>query len=210
MTAKVEEALRFISRFAWLNMIWIGFTLLGGVLLGLFPATYALFTMVQRWVRDGEQDGVGKQFKQVYKHKFWQANGAGWLLAVIGAVLFINYQVIVSAGGSLPLLVVLAFLFVVSFYALMLVMIFPVWVFYQGGIVQALGYTARFILGRLHVAIGFAVIVWGGVYLSLAFPALILFFSGSVLAYMLAWFLNRSIERLTMKTQVKQEGWQQS
>ncbi|QKS70024.1 DUF624 domain-containing protein [Paenalkalicoccus suaedae] len=208
MTAKVEEMLRVITRFAGLNLIWILATLMGLVVLGLFPATYVLFATVQKWLNDGGETPVVKSFLASYKQGFWRANVAGWLLAAVGAVLYTNYQLLATLGGEMPLLVVIAFLLIVTLYVLTVVTIFPIWSYYEGDLKSTFRVTMQFILGKLHVAVGLAAVLWGGVYLSLAFPALILFFSGSVLAYLLAWFITRSIDRLYDKQQLKQTGRQ--
>ncbi|WP_161524819.1 YesL family protein [Alteribacter lacisalsi] len=199
ITAKLEEALRFISRFALLNLVWIGFTAAGLGILGLFPATYALFVTVQQWIRSREESPFVKPFFKVYKASFVRANAVGWVLVLIGGLLYLNFRLIEGAAGTTPLPVVIAFLIIVFIYGLVLVTIYPVWVYYQGGVRNTFINTLRFIFGRLHVAVLFGAVVWGTIYLSLSFPAFIVFFSGSVLAYILMWFFNRTIERLKMK-----------
>ncbi|WP_187254560.1 YesL family protein [Alkalicoccus halolimnae] len=200
MTAKVEEALRFISKFALLNVVWIGFSVAGLVVFGLFPATYALFVTARQWVRSGNEVPVVKPFLTIYKANFIRSNVCGWLLLSAGALLYMNYQVISQSEGAVPFPVVVAFLFVVSLYLLVLVTVVPVSVHFQEqGVMQTLASTLRFIFGRLHIALLFGVILWGGIYLSLAFPAVIVFFSGSVLAYMLMWFFDRSMEKIQVQ-----------
>ncbi|AOM84326.1 YesL family protein [Salisediminibacterium beveridgei] len=199
IVSKLEEAFRFISRFALLNLTWLGYTLIGAVILGLFPSTVALFTMVHRWISQDAESPIIKPFHQTFKSYFWKANLVGWLFTGIGALLYLNYHLISSSEGAVPLPVTISFLLIIVIYTLLIVSLFPVWAYYKGGVKNAILQSFRFVFGRVHVAISFAMIVWASLYLSLAFPAFIIFFTGSLLAYILMWFFNRTIYKLQLK-----------
>lgn len=199
VTAKLDQAFQFITKFAWLNALWIGFTILGLGVAGFFPATVALFVTVRRWITTDNEGSTLRPFSAVYKANFLRANLYGWLLLAFGAVLYLNYHIIQQAEGAIPLPVVIAFMAVTALYILVLVTILPVSVHFEGGFTKVLKHTFQFIFGRPHVALLFGILVWSGIYLSLSFPAVILFFSGSIIAYMLMWFFNRSLEKLEEK-----------
>lgn len=199
IVSKLEEAFRFISRFALLNLTWLGYTVIGAVIWGLFPSTFALFTTVHRWIRQDTESPIVRPFHQTFKGYFWKANLVGWILTGIGSLLYLNYHLISSSGGAVPLPVTISFLMMIIIYTLVIVSLFPAWVYYEGGIKNAFLQSFRFVFGRIHVAVGFAIIVWGSLYLSLAFPAVLLFFTGSLLAYILMWFFNRTIYKLQLK-----------
>lgn len=193
---KLNEAFSFISKFALLNIIWLGLTIAGAGVLGFFPATVALFSITRRWVRSDNQGKVGRPFWEIYKAQFFRANLYGWLSLIVGGVLYLNFHAIQAANGETPFLVVIAYLLVVTLYFLVMVTILPVSLHFEGGLLQTLKHTFQFIFGKIHLSLLFAVLIWAGVYLSLSFPAAILFFSGSVLAYMLMWFFNRAVQKL--------------
>ncbi|PRO67257.1 YesL family protein [Alkalicoccus urumqiensis] len=198
IVSRLEEVFRFVSRFAALNILWIAFSVAGLGVLGVFPATFALFASVQHWMRVEEPKPVHRVFTASFKEYFFKANAYGYLFAGAGVLLYFNYFIMQNNGLSIPLPVTLAFLSLVLVYFLMLIVFIPVSVYYNRGLMASMKLTIQFIFGKLHVAVLLGVIIWGGAYLSLAFPALLVFFSGSVLAYMLMWFFNQTIEKIEM------------
>lgn len=84
-----------IYRFLILHVLWLGFTVVGLGVLGVFPATYALFETVKE-----PSDLKGKEyftiFKGIYIRTFWKMNRAGliWqiMFLLMGMNLFIFYE----------------------------------------------------------------------------------------------------------------------
>ncbi|WP_096187501.1 hypothetical protein [Evansella halocellulosilytica] len=79
-------------------------------------------------------------------------------------------------------MVVLSYLSIVSLYVLFLGALIPVSIHFEGGALSIIKKCFQFIIGRIHIALLFIVLIWASMYLSLAFPAAIIFFSGSVLS----------------------------
>nr|WP_276541114.1 DUF624 domain-containing protein [Salipaludibacillus agaradhaerens] len=179
-----------------LNALWIGFTVLGLGVFGLFPATVSLFSISRKWIQGNEELPLLKSFVSYFKSVFVKANLVGWLAGGIGAVLYLNYRLIRQAGADVPLLVTVSFIIIVIFFTLMGVSAFPVSVHFTGGLIELFKKTAMFVFGRLHIACLFVMIVWGAIHFSLAFPTIILFFSGSVVSYLIMWFFIRTLHKL--------------
>ncbi|SES34156.1 YesL family protein [Salisediminibacterium halotolerans] len=196
---RLNNASMFISKFALLNVLWLALIVAGLGVFGFFPATIALFMIARKWVLEGQQGKVVKPMVKIFKEHFLRANVFGYLMLAAGAVLYINYHLIQASEGSVPLFVVLAFLFTVTVYILFAVSIIPVSVHFEGGMRTVLLRTLQFVFGRFHITVLFGIVVWSVIYLSLSFPAVIIFFSGSVGSYMLMWFFNRSIEKIDQK-----------
>lgn len=193
---RVDSGLRVVTRFAGLNLCWLVFTALGLGVLGLFPATAALFYIARQWVM-GEQDGnLIPLFANRFRAYFIKANMAGWAFAVAGWVLHLNYQVIAAAEGSIPFPIVLCFLLAVALYLMLTACILPIALHYAGTPGVILRKAMYFILGRLPMALVFVVIIWAVGWLSLAFPTFFLFFSGSLTAYAMTSLFNQTMERL--------------
>lgn len=196
---KVDHVCRLISRFAFLNLLWLAFSVIGLLVVGFFPATVAMFAIVRKWVR-GEQDtAIFQTFWSIYKQVFLKANSFGWVLGVIGGILYINYHIIAIASTDLPVIVILSYLFLVLLYFLFIVTLLPGSVHFAGGTKEIVLKTIQFMLGRVHLALVFVVLIWSVLYLSLALPSMLLFFTGSVLSYIITWFFQRSLAKLEMK-----------
>ncbi|MCR6094947.1 DUF624 domain-containing protein [Salipaludibacillus agaradhaerens] len=196
MIENMNRFFRLVTRFAMLNALWIGFTVLGLGVFGLFPATVSLFSISRKWIQGNEELPLLKSFVSYFKSVFVKANLVGWLAGGIGAVLYLNYRLIRQAGADVPLLVTVSFIIIVIFFTLMGVSAFPVSVHFTGGLIELFKKTAMFVFGRLHIACLFVMIVWGAIHFSLAFPTIILFFSGSVVSYLIMWFFIRTLHKL--------------
>ncbi|MCR6108160.1 DUF624 domain-containing protein [Salipaludibacillus agaradhaerens] len=179
-----------------LNALWIGFTVLGLGVFGLFPSTVSLFSISRKWIQGDEELPLFKSFASYFKDVFVKANLVGWSAGGIGAVLYLNYRLIRHAGADVPLLVTVSFIIIVIFFMLMGVSAIPVSVHFTGGLIELFKKTAMFVFGRLHIACLFVMIVWAAIHFSLAFPTIILFFSGSVVSYLIMWFFIRTLHKL--------------
>ncbi|WP_096438630.1 YesL family protein [Alteribacter populi] len=196
---KLENLFRVISKFALLNMMWLGFTVLGFGVIGFFPATVAMFSVSRQWVRGEQNIPIFKTFVTCFKQNVMKANLYGWATAFIGMVLFVNYQAITMSGAEVPLFIVISFILLVIFYLLMAVSAIPVSIHFEGNSFDLIRKTTLFVMGRFHIALLFLVLVWASAHVSLAFPTVILFFSGSVLSYILMWFFTRTLEKIEHK-----------
>ncbi|WP_062048944.1 YesL family protein [Bacillus sp. JCM 19034] len=187
-----------------MNLIWIGFSAIGLFVVGFFPATIAMFAVVRKWVRGEQHNAVFRTFWSIYKQVFLKANLFGWVIALIGGVLYLNYRVIVAAGTDIPIIVVLSYIIMVLLYFLFIVTLLPVSVHFTGGTKEIVIKCIQFMIGRAHLCVVLLLLVWTSIYLSLSFPTVLIFFTGSVLSYMMMWFFHRSLEKLEMKATKEQ------
>ncbi|MFL6556498.1 MAG: YesL family protein, partial [Bacillus sp. (in: firmicutes)] len=67
----------WFMRLAYVNLLWFFFSLAGLVLLGIMPATVALFTIVRKWQLKETDLPIWKTFLSVYRQEFKKSNGLG-------------------------------------------------------------------------------------------------------------------------------------
>lgn len=80
----------WIMRFAYTNLLWLFFTLLGLGVFGIMPATAALFAVMRKWIQGQDNVPVLKTFWQEYKGEFFRSNLLGAVLALIGVIIYID------------------------------------------------------------------------------------------------------------------------
>lgn len=78
----------WITRFAYLNILWIFFSMIGLFILGFGPATVALFAVMRKLLNDEHISSIGKFFYAYYRKNFWKANQ---LMLVVYPASFIMY-----------------------------------------------------------------------------------------------------------------------
>ncbi|QOY37141.1 YesL family protein [Anaerobacillus isosaccharinicus] len=171
------------ARLAYLNLLWLFFIIIGLGIFGFFPATIALFSIIRQWVKGNTDIPIYKTFWSTYKTEFFKGN----LLAVsyffIGMILYIDILYF-SNPTSVVTLVLYYFFWVVAFlFALVGILLFPVYVHYQSKWWQYYKTTFLIMLLNPLLVIATLVIVTGSAVVLRVFPGLIPVFSGSVLAY---------------------------
>lgn len=107
-------------RFAYVNALWFIFTILGGIIVGIMPATTSMFSLFRKWLRGEDEFPIFKTYWTEYKANFKTSNSIGLPLLGIGIFLYVDILILIDTSHwiSNALLVILgmiglAFLFVV-------------------------------------------------------------------------------------------------
>src|SRR5690625_6019457 len=66
--------MEWISRFAYIQILWLLFTLLGLGLLGFFPATISMLAVMRDWFLSKPDSPIFRTFWSYYKKEFIRAN----------------------------------------------------------------------------------------------------------------------------------------
>lgn len=134
----IYQVTEWITRFAYLNVLWVAFTLLGIVFLGLFPATTAMFSVCRKWLRGHTDVPVFRTFWEYYRKDFVKSNLMGvfvWLIAaLIAADIFYLLTLDAAQLGwtSIPLFAFMLLVLLFLFY------LFPTFVHYDIKVPQVL------------------------------------------------------------------------
>ena len=81
----------WVIRLVYLNFLWIGFSLLGLGILGIFPATSALVSVLRKYFIKNERVKISSEFYRYYKKDFWKSNGLGYFFLIVAIVLWADY-----------------------------------------------------------------------------------------------------------------------
>ncbi|MFI7128708.1 YesL family protein [Nonomuraea sp. NPDC050153] len=84
-----------------LHLLWVVWSLAGGIVLGVFPATAAVYGVVR-----GELLGSPREFRRLWRQEFRTANAVGYVFAAAWAVLLLDRWLLETAdlGVVEPLL----------------------------------------------------------------------------------------------------------
>lgn len=185
-----------IMQFAYLQLLWIAFTILGLGVFGIFPATAAMFSVIRKWVI-GEVDApVFKTFWKNYKTEFIKVNGLGLILAAIGWLLYFDYHYFArgeSIGSTILKIMTLliAYLFITT-----CIYFFPIFVHYRYRFFDYIKFSFLFSLASPLKTAGLFIITYIIYFLLMKVPALFLFFSGSIISYIWMWYIYRTITKM--------------
>ncbi len=183
---KISE---WISRLAYVNFLWLVFSLAGLIFFGIMPATVALFTIIRKWVLGQNDIPVFSLFWKTYRKEFMKSNLLGAILAICGYMLYVDLALIPTEGIFYTAIRFGVLVISISFLILLL-FIFPVYVHYNWKLTMYLKYA--FILGASypHFTFGMMICLFLLYFALTIVPGVIPFFSVSLLAFIVMWMAN--------------------
>jgi uncharacterized membrane protein YesL len=190
----------WITRFAYVNLLWIGFSLLGLVVFGISPATVAMFTIIRKWIMGDNEIPVFQTFWNSYKKEFLRGNRLGLIIALLAYIIFIDLNYI-----KLDTIIQIPLYLIIFVIVMTILYIFPVYVHYNVTYIQ-LFKNSFFImmvnpLSSIMMLIGFVALFFVMKFL----PALLFFFGGSLSAGIImssCYLAFQKIEKKLQKAEV--------
>lgn len=191
---KLNHISERIIYLGYLNFLWILFSIIGLGVLGIFPATVAIFA-VYRQEKIHERTPSFKQFFSYYKDNFWRANIIGWILGIFGYILYLDFYLITFMEGSLAdilysgVFAITILFFLVSFY------IFPIYTHYSYKIRRYFLYSLITVVTRPIQTILIAIVSLVHIYIMLRFHVLIPFFGVSLWALLVTHITQAALNK---------------
>ncbi|SEH00668.1 Uncharacterized membrane protein YesL [Nonomuraea solani] len=113
MSIRIQAACSELIWVVQLNLMWLVFTLAGGVILGLGPATVAAYTLARRHARN-ETFQAWSEFWTVYRREFVRASLLVLPAALVATVLVGNYLYFSALGPSMGALRIATFVALIA------------------------------------------------------------------------------------------------
>jgi uncharacterized membrane protein YesL len=186
------DASLWIWKTIQLNLSWLLHIVMGGVVLGIFPATVSLFAITRKWLQGGRDEPFFSEYHHYYKKHFWKVNSLGWIYSSIGLFLWIDLYLVTQLKGIIALFSTVLILFILILYVFSFLYLFPYYVhfdqsfkryLYQPFIITIISFKQNLILTIGLTMVG---------YLIYQMPGLIPFALGVMPAY---WVMKVSMNR---------------
>ncbi len=203
MNGRLFRYCEIISRFAYVNLLWIGFTVLGFGVFGIMPATAAMFSVVRKWVMKDLDIPIFQIFWENYKREFIKVNILGLILFIIAYILYVDFALLPTGGWFTALRIGL--IVVGLLYAIVLLYIFPIFAHYDWKKRMYLKYALLLGSAHPHYTLLMVILMGAVYYISMLVPGLIPFFSVSVTAYLMMWTSYQVIKRMEEVHAIKEK-----
>ncbi|WP_226037089.1 YesL family protein [Aquibacillus saliphilus] len=189
----------WITKFAYVNFLWIIFTFVGLVFFGFFPATIAMFTLMRKWLIGNSEIPVFKTFWTTYKKEFIKSNLIGLIIFLFAGIVYADLRFMESNPDSLLIITQIPLYLFIFTFVLTLLYLFPVYVHYDVKIYQM--FKNAFLIMLVNPLYNLMMIAGIIVtYFSLTFiPGLIFFFGGSVMTYIIMWPCYQAFQKIEQK-----------
>lgn len=198
----LNKLLEWISRLAWLNLLWISFSLLGLVIFGFFPATVAMFAVVRKWMLGNDEMSIFKTFWTAYKREFIKSNILGVIIVAIGLILYIDLQFVQLSGNSFVSILYIPFFIITLIFISMLFYIIPIFVHYDMKLSQVMK-NSFFVMIMNPLSTFYMLIGSFGIIFVLSYaPPICLLYSGNLLALFIMKPAINAFEKINQKSQL--------
>jgi uncharacterized membrane protein YesL len=198
----------WVMRLAYVNLLWILFTLMGLMIFGFIPASVAMMTILRKWVMGEEELPVFATFWQTYRKEWLKSNMLGLFFVIVGYILYLDLTIALQWNHLIARMVQVGLLSIIIAFVITVLFIIPVYVHFQLKWVQyikfalMIGITHPF---RIINMVGGAIILY---YLFSFLPSLLPFFGVSLFGYLVMWSTYHSFKKLEVKqdTETKSES----
>ncbi len=184
------------TRLAYVNFLWVVFTIVGLGVLGLMPATAGMFAVVRKWTSGEDEIKVFQTFWNSYRKEFVKSNLLGYVLIAIGYILYIELQILRAQDSMVYFIASFGVIALCVILLIILLYIFPIFVHFNLSTLQTIRWA--FIIGVIHPILTIVLIVGVGLLHYLTFitiPALLFFFGGSATAFVLTWGASKTFSK---------------
>jgi uncharacterized membrane protein YesL len=179
-----------------IHILWILLTIGGGIVLGFFPSTAALFAIMRDWIRGKTDQPVFPAYWRYYKKDFWKSNRLGIFMTAVGFLIGLDIWYIQTAPGEwftwtrIPLFAFMLLFLLFWFY------LFPAFVHFDLTVRQILKQAflimlispVHTLLMLLCLAALFLVMYW--------VPATAFIFGSSGYAFITMWMCLHAFQRI--------------
>lgn len=198
---KVSE---WIMRIVYVNFLWMFFTLIGFVILGIMPATIAMFTLIRRWYRQ-EDFPTFQTYWQVYKQEFINGNKFGIIFGIILYLLYFNLQYLSIISGTYHTIMLFGFSLASLIFVVFLLYFFPVYVHFDLSFREYLRQTLMLGLINFHMVVVMVIVISILYFLFMSVPGLAPFFSIGLPAFFIMAMAQLSFKYMEEKHRKNQE-----
>lgn len=191
---KINHFLMRILNLVYLNFLWILFTLLGLVIFGIGPSTYAIVSICRQWVKGNDDLSVLPSFWKYYKESFKESVIISWIYLLVGYILTIDL-LYVSNWYLRVLFLLIAFVYLLS-----LIFIYPTMAHYNWkGIFLKMKMAFLFGFSQLQYSLVLILVIITSYLVAVRiFPGILAFFGISFLFFIITWTANQIFTRMEM------------
>lgn len=184
MLNKIYGITSWITNLAFINILWLSFTLLGIIIFGFFPSTVAMISVLKKLLVAEKDINIFREFLSSYKQEFKKSNQLYLPFVLIGFILIIDIRFISIMNFPYSQLVVGIFYLLIFFLAMTFLYSLVVYIYSTAGKREIVKKSFYLLLTSPITNLYLLTIICLMYLLTLKVVGLIFLFSGSVLGGM--------------------------
>lgn len=191
----------WITKFAYLNLLWILFTLLGGVIFGFFPSTVSMFAIVREWLKGETDISLFSTFWKHYRDEFFKSNLLGVFVSLVSVVIALDILYIKSTTNELLTWTYLPLFAFMLLFIMFLCYLFPSFVHFDLKLWQVIKNSFFIMLINPITTLLIFLCLLPFFYLVSLLPAIGFIFAGSIYAFISMRFSLHAFQKVSEKQQ---------
>lgn len=189
------QVCNWIMRIAYLNILWILFTVFGFLIAGIFPATTASFAIFRKWLQE-EEFPVFKTFLKEFKQYFWMSQMNGSIMMAAFIILYFDILYF-SANNSALFFFFRSFSILLAIvFFLTAIIFFPVFAHYRLSSLEYWKYSFALVFIRPFQLIFMMAGIVTLVFINVNIPSLIPFFGVSGMVAWTSWRSQKLFQKI--------------
>lgn len=195
------KLMQWISKMAYLNILWMLFTLIGFGVLGFFPATITMFKLIRDWTRDTQSEWSFSLFYESFKKEFFKGNIIGSIIFILSFLSYFNFQIIIQEHSGIFQMIKIPLFILIVIVVLSMLYVIPIYVHYQVSIKEVFKFAFSLMIIHPLYNIGMIVSLISLLLLMFFLPNSLLLFLGSATSYIIMKICLVIFEDLDTKIQ---------
>lgn len=186
-----------IINLAYINILWILFSIVGLGVFGLFPATTAMFAITRKLIIGEKDFKIFPAFWKYFKQDFLKANGFGIFILITIYLLYFDFKFVEQSNNFQFLIPIL--LFILISFIVTLIFLFPVYSHFKLRFFQYIKQSFLIAITSPIELIAIAASALVIYFVMTIFPGAIPLFSGSVFAYISTILSFKAFNKINKK-----------
>lgn len=193
------KVMTWLADMLHIQLMWLLGILSGLIVLGFFPATFAMFSVMREMIFKSRSFSFHRKFIQEYKNNFLRTNLYGFSLVGTAAVLIIYFRMTLNVEHILSIFFLFLGYGMIILFAIALLYLPSVYAHYDLKIIQLVRHSLVIMVACPLNTLGMVGALLGIYLIHLELPILTPFVTIAAFAYSLTYIAHKSFRSLTMK-----------
>jgi|SRR5699024_759841 len=203
LISQINTFCTWFGRMVFLNLLWLFFTVIGIGIFGFFPSTIAMITVIKSWLRKDDNQPIAFLFWKTYKREFLKSQSLGLFALIIGVILLLDFHFIFSPELSIPIYIQMIFLLMGITYIITILYTLSLYVFLKMNFKSYIKNSIILVFTHPMHSLILVISCFIMIYLSFRYAGMLLFFTGSILALIMATVTQDIIRKVKTKSIVQ-------
>ncbi len=139
-----------------LQLFWVIGVILGGVIFGIFPATYAIFAVIRKSLMKGDVR-INKEFWKNYQSVFLRSQLEGWVWILVGVFIYYDVRLLFAYQNIAGFIVGSLFVSILIIYGLCTMVLLPIYFHYNLTTLNRIRLALMIVIILPYISVGLSV-----------------------------------------------------